>query len=125
MDIITEKLKNGVIIQYKKNYLTREERYAKFYGDTTSYIHFKFGDCIKMYNFTKEFLDQYTIFCKGYQRFFNGKPSRLFKKGVDVVRYIKENNIPILLYQNYHDLEFLNVDEAIKYLENYDTKEIT
>jgi hypothetical protein len=37
-----------------------------FYGNKDNYIHLKFGHARKMYNFTKEFIEQYPLFAKEY-----------------------------------------------------------
>jgi len=112
-NVVVETLENGTDIHYKK------EPTIDFYGDNNSYIHLKFGHIRKMFYFTPEFEKANKRFANGFKKFFWGEEQKLFKEDIDVVRYIKKYNIDIPLYQNYHDLEFVNVDEAIKYLENY------
>jgi len=112
-NIVKEPLTNGVEISYKK------KTNVDFYGDSVSYIHLKFGHACKRCFFTSEFQRLYGLFAKNYLKFFDGKENDLFKTDLDVVKYIKSHNIPVLLYQNWLDLEFLNIDEAIKYIENY------
>lgn len=41
-----------------------------YYGETDNYIHLKFGDCRKAYNFTKKFIKEHSDFAKQYQNYF-------------------------------------------------------
>jgi len=40
-----------------------------YYGTKDNYIHLKFGDARKMYNFTPEFIKEYPLFAKEYSKY--------------------------------------------------------
>lgn len=82
------------------------------YDDSTSVIHFKFGDCRKHYHFTDEFETKHPKFCKEYAKYFMGEPS-LFSDPLSIVNYIETFNLPVRLYSNYVDEEFADT-EAVK-----------
>jgi hypothetical protein len=86
-----------------------------YYGTEDNYIHLKFGDCIKAYNFTKEFIEKYPKFVKAYEMYWEGK-RRAFKNPFQVVSYAFNNNIPVHFYYNYTDTPAKDRQEIIEYL---------
>ena len=48
-----------------------------YYGTKDSYIHLKFGDIRKMYNFTKELEKKYPDFTREYAKYWNCEKSNL------------------------------------------------
>ena len=85
-----------------------------FYGDKDNYIHLKFGDCRKRYNFTTQFQKDYKQFCGEYICYFENTQSQ-FKNVFQVVNYIIENNLPIALYYNFSDTPVYNKKDVISY----------
>lgn len=74
-----------------------------YYGDTDNYIHLKFGDARKMYNFTKEFMEEYQDFSRQYQLYWDNNTESRFKNALDIINFIEEYEIPVHLYFNYTD----------------------
>lgn len=88
-----------------------------YYGETDNYIHLKFGDCRKMYNFTKEFTEKYPDFAREYQNYFMGEKS-MFETPEQVVDYVFDNNLPINWYFNFTDEHATSREEIEDYLVN-------
>lgn len=85
-----------------------------YYGTKDNYIHLKFGDCRKCYNFTKEFIKTYPKFTEQYSKYFMGEES-LFKSPLEVINYIVYFKIPVSFYKNFTD-EPCTHREAQEYL---------
>jgi hypothetical protein len=81
------------------------------YGDTENVIHFKFGDCRKMYHFTDDFMKTHPRFCEEYIKYWEGKES-LFTDALSIVNYIDTFDVPVRLYSNFVDAEFEDVAAA-------------
>ena len=73
-----------------------------YYGYTDNYIHAKFSDLRKQYNFTDEFIAKYPRFCDEYGKCWRGEYS-VFQQPQQIVDYVKQNNIPVHFYFNYTD----------------------
>lgn len=86
-----------------------------YYGDKDNYIHLKFGDALKMYNFTPKFEKDYPDFAKGYKNYWEGKHN-VFKNPFQIVSYVYNNNIPVHFYYNYTDTPAKDRQEIIDYL---------
>ena len=86
-----------------------------YYGTKDSYIHLKFGDIRKMYNFTKELEKKYPDFTREYAKYWNCEKSK-FTSPFQVVSYIYDKNIPINLYYNFTDTLVKDREEVIDYL---------
>ena len=87
-----------------------------YYGDTDNYIHLKWGDCVKAYNFTDDFTEKYPLFASEYRKYWEGGIHRQFKNPFQIVNYVYENNIPIHFYYNFTDMPAKSQKEIIKYL---------
>lgn len=85
-----------------------------YYGDKDNYIHLKFGDARKAYNFTEEFIAKYPDFSKGYERYWEGKQSP-FQNALQVISYVYNNKIPVHFYFNFTDTPVKNRVEAVAY----------
>ena len=48
-----------------------------YYGEDANYIHTKFGDLRKMYNFTPAFKELYPKFAEEYTKYWNGEIQRI------------------------------------------------
>jgi len=88
-----------------------------YYGVKDNYIHIKFGDCIKAYNFTADFGEKYPQFVKAYEMYWEGKRTA-FKNPFQVVSYAFNNKIPVNWYYNYTDTPAKDRKEIIEYLLN-------
>jgi hypothetical protein len=88
-----------------------------YYGTTDNYIHLKFGDCIKAYNFTPEFTEKYPKFVKAYEMYWDNNKNA-FKNPFQVVSYAFNNDIPINWYYNYTDTPAKDRKEITDYLIN-------
>jgi hypothetical protein len=86
-----------------------------YYGDKDNYIHAKFGDLRKMYNFTSDFRSKYPKFCKEYDKYWKGNLS-VFLIPQQIVSYVEKNNIPVHFYFNYTD-EPATIQEMHDYFE--------
>jgi len=90
-----------------------------YYGETDNYIHLKFGDCRKAYNFTKKFIKEHSDFAKKYQRYFESVRQRTFddfKSPFTVVAYAFKKQIPVHFYYNFTDKPAKDYNEIIEYL---------
>lgn len=87
-----------------------------YYGCEYNYIHLKFGDARKMYNFTKEFIEKYPVFCEHYKNYYyeNNNTLNYFKNAYSIIKYIEDFQIPIQLYFNFTD-EPATTEEALKW----------
>lgn len=85
------------------------------YGETQSVIHFKFGDCRKMYFFTNELQEKHPKFCEEFAKYLERSTS-LFTDPLAIVNYIEVFDIPVRLYSNYYDEEFEDFDAAREWL---------
>lgn len=97
------------------NYRFKKNSDIDAYGDSQNVIHFKFGDARKQYNFTNEFIDKYSGFCKEYINYWNAQES-VFKNPFDIVRYIEKHELPVRLYSNYYDEEFEDIGAVLEWL---------
>ena len=86
-----------------------------YYGDKDNYIHLKFGDCAKMYNFTSELREKYPDFVKAYEMYYDGKRN-VFHNPFQVVSYVFNNKIPVNFYYNFTDEPAKDREEIITYL---------
>jgi len=107
----------GTGYRYKKSDNTLD-----FYGESLDYIHFKFGDALKQYNFTDKFRKRYPGFCAAYELAWEGKHGVFSPRGVmdtlKLLHYIKEYEVPVRLYSNMVDLEFADVNAALEWYIN-------
>lgn len=87
-----------------------------YYGIEDNYIHLKFGRAMKMYNFTKEFIQEYPLFSKEYAKHFEGDKTSQFTNPFQIVRYVFENNIPVHFYYNFTDTPAKDKQEILNYL---------
>ena len=94
-----------------------------YYGDNDNYIHLKFGDCIKAYNFTNEFMEKYPEFTERYKDYCNNGANKQasynktgFASAFEVVAYVFKKYIPVHFYYNFSDTPAKDYDEIIKYL---------
>lgn len=96
-----------------------------YYGETDNYIHLKFGDCRKAYNFTDDFIEKHSNFAKKYQRYFeNGAGAGEFddfKSPLTVVAHAFKKNIPVHFYYNFTDKPAKDYNEIIEYLVSENT----
>ena len=88
-----------------------------YYGSTDNYIHLKWGDARKAYNFTEEFEKKYPVFSKQYQLYWDNEEC-LFKNALDIINFIEEYEIPVHLYFNYTDTPASIKEAKIWYHEN-------
>lgn len=86
-----------------------------YYGEKDNYIHLKFGDTRKMYNFTDDFVEKYPEFSKEYQNYFENKDSK-FKSPFAVVEYAYSKKIPVHFYYNFTDTPAKSKKEIMAYL---------
>ncbi len=90
-----------------------------YYGDKDNYIHLKFGDARKRYNFTEEFTKEYPLFAREYAKYYEGNRENnnsQFKNPFQIVAYVFENKIPVHFYYNYTDTPAMNKGEIMQYL---------
>lgn len=94
-----------------KNYINS----INFYWTDENYIHFKFWDLRKSYNFTKEFCEKYPVFAEEFWKYFDYEES-VFKNPREIVLYVYYYKIPVYFYFNYTDTPCYNKQDAIRYL---------
>jgi len=87
-----------------------------YYGNKADYIHLKFGDARKMYNFTAEFIEKYPLFAEEYAKYWSGDTMTQFKNPFQIVRYVFKNKIPVHFYYNFMDIPAENEAEIMDYL---------
>lgn len=78
------------------------EKEINYYGDKDNYIHAKFGDLRKCYNFTKEFTEKYPRFSEEYGKYFMCEES-MFSNPLEIINYIIFFEIPVHAYFNFTD----------------------
>ena len=94
-----------------KNYINS----INFYWENENYIHFKFWDLRKCYNFTEEFCKKYPVFSKEFEKYFDYEKS-VFTNPREIVLYVYNYKIPVYFYFNFTDKPCYNKQDAIKYL---------
>lgn len=87
-----------------------------YYGDKDNYIHLKFGNAWKMYNFTKEFEAEYPEFAREYKSYFHQEKEGKFISAFAVVEYVYKNKIPVHFYFNFTDTPAKSKKEIMDYL---------
>lgn len=96
----------NIELEVKEEYLDMKNtiRYdIDYYGEDENYIHAKFGDLVKRYNFTEDFMEKYKEFADNYIKYWDGDETSIFKEPLDIVHYVIDNNIPVYAYLNYYD----------------------
>ena len=88
------------------------------YGDTQNVIHFKFGDCRKLYHFTDEFVAEHPRFAEEFAKYWHNDSTSLFSDPLAIVNYIETFNIPVRLYSNFVDEEFEDIQAVREWLNN-------
>lgn len=94
-----------------KNYINSID----FYWTDENYIHFKFWDLRKSYNFTKEFCEKYPVFSEEFGKYFDFEES-VFTNPLEIVLYVYNYKIPVYFYYNFSDTPCYNKQDAIRYL---------
>ena len=77
-----------------------------YYGTEDNYIHAKFGDLKKAFNFTEEFEKKYPKFSEEYRKYWFGESyagKSLFTNPLEIVNYIINFDIPVYAYFNFTD----------------------
>jgi len=87
-----------------------------YYGNKADYIHLKFGDARKSYNFTCGFIKKYPLFSKEYAKYFSQEATAQFKNPFQIVGYVYKNKIPVNFYFNFTDIPAENEAEIMDYL---------
>jgi hypothetical protein len=87
-----------------------------YYGTDANYIHAKFGDLRKNYNFTDEFVAKYPNFSSEYGRYFSNHYS-VFSQPQQIVDYVEKYKIPVHFYKNYTD-EPATIEDMHEYFES-------
>ena len=82
--------------------MTKEKKEIKYYGDEDNYIHVKFGDLRKCYNFTKEFMERYPRFSEEFHKYWMCEES-MFSNPLEIANYIIRFDIPVYAYFNFTD----------------------
>jgi len=93
----------------------KNKKEIDFYGDKDNYIHLKFGDTRKKYNFTKEFIKKYQSFVREYQNYFNWENS-VFENPLQIVSYVYAKKLPLKFYYNFTDTPAKSLNEIMDYL---------
>lgn len=93
-----------------------------YYGENDSYIHLKFGEARKCFNFTKEFRKKYPQFCESYENYFFGEGGESedneFYNAFDVVASARALKLPAnFFYFNFTDEPAKSYREIEGYLE--------
>jgi hypothetical protein len=102
-----------ILLRLTKTKMTKKQ--IDYYGIEDNYIHLKFGDCMKAYNFTEDFRKEYPQFVKAYDMYWEGKRTA-FKNPFQVVSYAFNNKIPVNWYYNFTDTPAKDQEEITKYL---------
>lgn len=86
-----------------------------FYSDKLDYIHLKFGEARKLYNFTDDFEKKYPVFCAEYKKYYiaSNEYTR-FRNAYVLINYIEDYDIPVRLYLNFSDEE-VTTKEALNW----------
>lgn len=82
--------------------MTKDFKNIDYYGDKDNYIHAKFGDLRKCYNFTADFMEKYPRFSEEYEKYFMCEES-LFSNPLEITNYIIFYDIPVHAYFNFTD----------------------
>ena len=87
-----------------------------YYGDNIDVIHLKWGNALKMYNFTDAFKEKYPVFVAEYLRYWDNPSNGMnrFHNAYTLLKYIKDFSIPVHLYFNFTDTP-CTVDEALEW----------
>lgn len=86
-----------------------------YYGCNDNYIHLKFGDVRKNYNFTADFIEKYPDFSSEFSKYFSGSNSK-YQNPFQIVHYVYENKLPIHFYYNFTGTPAKNEKEIMDYL---------
>lgn len=86
-----------------------------YYGTDADYIHLKFGDMQKAYNFTDEFRAKYPNFCAEYELYWNQDEKCRFKSPLQIAQYIDMFDVPVHLYFNFTDEPAKDMTEVYAY----------
>lgn len=86
-----------------------------WYGTEHNYIHLKFGDARKMYNFTPAFKEKYPDFAREYENYWNGNGSK-FRTPFSIVAYVYAHKLPVSFYYNFTDTPAKSKKEIMDYL---------
>jgi hypothetical protein len=89
-----------------------------YYGEADNYIHLKWGDVRKMYNFTDDFMAEYAVFSKEYRKYWDSDNTCVFKNSYMIIKYIKDYNIPVHLYFNMTDTPATTEESLLWWLDN-------
>lgn len=108
LDYREEILENFDLAYYESNEID-------YYGTKDNYIHAKFGNLYKMYNFTEDFIEEYKEFAEEYKKYFEGEKS-IFKKPQDILDYVKKHDIPVNFYFNFTDTPAESIEEVEEWL---------
>ena len=87
-----------------------------YYGDKDNYIHLKFGQARKSYNFTEEFKKDYSEFAELYNDYWM-KENVTSEDTVKIVNHAYDNNIPVHFYFNFTDEPAESREEIINYID--------
>jgi hypothetical protein len=93
----------------------KTKKEINWYGSEDNYIHLKFGRAMKCYNFTTEFIEEYTDFAREYENYFEYRESK-FENSFQIVSYVYAKKIPVHFYFNYTDTPAKNEKEIMEYL---------
>lgn len=88
-----------------------------YYGNKDNYIHLKFGDVRKMFNFTQAFREKYPKFVVEFTNYFMDRKSK-FKNPFQIVSYVYNKKLPVHFYYNFTDTPAKNKREIMEYLSN-------
>lgn len=88
-----------------------------YYGTEDNYIHAKFGDLRKRYNFTDDFMEQYPNFSKEFATYWENAEDSVFKQPIQIVQYVDAYKIPVHFYLNFTD-EPATIEDMYKYFAN-------
>lgn len=86
-----------------------------FYGTDVSYIHLKFGDARKAYNFTDKLRAKYPKFCEEYELYWNGDKKCRFKSPLQIAQYVDLYDIPVKFYYNFTDTPSKSIRDVYEY----------
>lgn len=86
-----------------------------YYGTDADYIHLKWGDMRKAFNFTEEFKNKHPNFYKEYRKYWNDDPTCKFHTPLQIAQYVDMFNIPVRFYFNFTDTPVHNMTEMYEY----------
>lgn len=89
---------------------------SNFYGTDLDYIHIKFGNMRKAYNFTNEFREKYPNFCAEYELYWEGDEKCRFKSPLQIAQYVDMYNIPVKFYYNFTDTPSNDITDVYEYI---------